>query len=361
MKCLTDYGNVVQQKIPCEFSGCNQIFPGPLLLRRHIQVKHRDHKRKATETTESVSLKKRFDAISRPFVTDFCKENGKNPAKIPTLALHEKIDNFKSSAISSADSAFNTTFKRYPDKGSLQCKYCDYKAKSAGGLNRHRTGHTGGRKCSKCNRGYSDNSSSSDNYLRQHEKSCDGGQKWLAVSEDNLYNPNLSKDESRNKTIPLMKMEPSVESPIQIQFKTKEVKSPTETVLKEEREKLPSRNIKFQAFVSSQGLNVKTEAERTPERTPTVPLYSYNAAHQPENSSEAPQSEKLPTPKKTAQERTQFGTKGKNSPAIFTDYKEMIIVGKKYEKYWCMGCKNWLLGGKVNSGHGKVSRSMEIV
>ena len=71
--------------------------------------------------------------------------------------------------------------------------------------------------------------------------------------------------------------------------------------------------------------------------------------------------EKLPTPKKTAQERTQFGTKGKNSPAIFTDYKEMIIVGKKYEKYWCMGCKNWLLGGKVNSGHGKVSHSMEIV
>ena len=327
MRGLTDY-SIVNQKLPCDVEGCREIFPGPILLKRHLQVKHKGLKRKAPETIESISLKQKLNSTSSLPRREFL-----NPVQKSPLSIYQKIENFQTSSSPSAEKAFIATFKTEPVEAGrskrlsqgqvFKCDLCDYEAGSVVGLTRHRTGHTGGRKCRKCNRGYSEGSSSSENYLRQHEKTCLGTQKWISATD--------IKEEKNPEPLPLPQQS-LIESPAQPAQAQVEPKT---TVLKEEKEEVLSRNVKFEAFVSSQGLNIKEEVKPVPhfsykqssqvlnikseEVKPPVPVYSYNQSQYLDNSTtEAPnQYESVPTPKRVPQERTPFGTKGKKVPNIF--------------------------------------------
>ena len=224
----------------------------------------------------------------------------------------------------------------------LQCQYCHHQARNVTGLARHTTGHTGARKCSQCNRGYAQGSSSSEHYLKLHEASCKGEQKWLAASADtDAPTPPLLRNEQEHQTLaltdvnteysdqppelsvqvesvnikptPMVFKEENVE-PTQMISKEEEDMKPTEMILKEEikpapivlkEEEVSGRNNKFEAYISSQALNNSEELK------PTVPLYIYNKPQQslqPQQQPDNVLSETAPEIKK--QERTQFGPKG---------------------------------------------------
>ena len=106
---MADLRSIVHQKLRCDVEGCGEIFPGPVLLRRHLQVKHKGLKRKASfpPTSESISLKQRLEATS-----SLPKRELVIPARRSPLSLHEKIERCKSSSSPSAEEAFNATFKR---------------------------------------------------------------------------------------------------------------------------------------------------------------------------------------------------------------------------------------------------------
>ena len=161
-----------------------------------MQVKHPQNtsypgagKRKSSFSDGSVSLKQRLDEISQNSSKDSVQPN---VGQSSSPSLYEKIEQFKASNNQAAEMAFKATFtqkdkvartERLKDS-ALECDYCQHQARSVRGLARHTTGHTGPRKCSKCNRGYAQGSSSSEHYLKQHEASCSGEQKWLAASAD---------------------------------------------------------------------------------------------------------------------------------------------------------------------------------
>ena len=114
-------------------------------------------------------------------------------------------------------------------------------------------------------------------------------------------------------------------------------------VFKQE-EVVSARNIRFEAYISSQASNTDEELK------PTVPLYIYNKPQPPLQPQQHQENNGLnetpPEKKKNTQERTQFGLKGRYSTVII-----ILLInfpGKRYEKYWCMACQNWLNGGKVN-------------
>ena len=319
---------------PCQL--CKSEFPGPLLLKRHMQVRHKPQmasftggdKRKSSFTECSVSLKQRLDEIPSNLRKDFVQANVEQSSS-PTL--FQKIEQFKGSNNHAAETAFNATFTK-KDKiassterlsipsvkessdSALKCNYCEYQARSATGLTRHTTGHTGARKCSKCNKGYAQGSSSSEHYLKQHEASCNGDQKWFAASVDNQKAPSsppLLRNEKENPTLPVMRTEYSDQPPqLSVEVKSEDLK-PTPMVSKEE---VPARNIKFEAYISSQVMNNFEEVK------PVVPLYIYNKPQEPLQPLQPlqpiqPQQDQgdgltETAPEKKPQERTQFGPKG---------------------------------------------------
>ena len=146
---------------PCQL--CQSEFPGPVLLRRHMQVRHPRDQR----TSSSPGSEKRKSAST----------DGRQ-------SLREKVA-----------------------RTVLQCQYCHHQAKSVTSLARHTTGHTGARKCSQCNRGYAQGSSSSEHYLKLHQASCKGEQKWLAASADTEVSspPPLLRNEEEHQTLALLR------------------------------------------------------------------------------------------------------------------------------------------------------------
>ena len=285
MSSVSDMKNIWKMN-PCQV--CQLEFPGPVLLRRHMQVKHksettsfaRAEKRKSPFPDGSVSLKQRLDEISKNSSKDLVQANV-GQSSSPTL--FEKIEQFEASNNHAAETAFNATFTRRDPvakterqstpvaKEGLKCNYCEFQARSATGLTRHTTGHTGARKCSKCKKGYAQGSSSSEHYLKRHEASCTGEHQWLAVSGDNqeaASTPPVVRNERENQTVPDIKTEYSDQPPqLSLQVKSEDLK-PTPVVLKEEE--VSPRNIKFEAYISSQTLNNGLEQK------PIVPLYIYN-------------------------------------------------------------------------------------
>lgn len=381
---------------PCQV--CHSQFPGPILLKRHMQVKHKSQntifagaeKRKSPFTNSSVSLKQRLDERSQNSSKDLVQAN---VVQSSTPTLFQKIEQFKASNTNAAEIAFNATFTKKDrvgrtegltspggkeDPGSvLQCSYCQYQARSVHGLTRHTTGHTGSRKCCKCQKGYAEGSYSSEQYLKLHEASCTGEPRWLPASpghQEVASTPPLLRNEQENQTLSAHRTEYSDQPPVlSVQVKSEEIKT-TPMEVKIEEVSVSTRNSKFEAYISSQALHYNDELKQT------VPLYSYNQPQQsqqpqqPQQHLQAPQHEQAQQhlqPKQHQQplqlkqeqdtgldetvlenkkpERTQFGQKGQflNQNSRVTDCKRFIFSGKRYEKYWCMGCKNWLNGGKV--------------
>ena len=331
----------------------------------------------------------------------------------PEPSLFDRIQQFKQgSEIGSNQDATNIKppflllTQKAPvtvENPEMRCDFCPMKLSGRYAYARHMVGHSGPLKCSKCNKGYSD-SPGGRIYMEKHVKDCKGIEKWTSsngvklepvqissvvpVQQQetlpplmNVQSPNVTPETSSGKmltgnfksmpilvkedngnqqaqspsfvikkgtissnSMPILVGQENFE-PEQLPVDVANVQAPPNPVIIKSEPKnnkyFEQRNANFLQFLNNRNNPVAAPAPSPAHQQQAPTLSTVKEENVKEKKKLKPVTSKRKqssdtsvskSPKKKPVERTQFGPKG-----------------KCYERYWCIGCDNWINGGKQSA------------